>query len=112
MIKRKRFPDKYNVGKSSVVPYIESEGWKERHDRRKQSALDNKEKIQSWCNNHRWSMRISNAGHHWIFITQSQKMVEWFPSSGKLAIGKQWHAGIHCHDYEQLLSLFKTIQEA
>ncbi len=108
-VSRKRFKDRYKVGKSSIVPYIQNEGWSERHSRRKQCAAENEKSINEWCHKYGWTMRISNQGHHWIFITNTHKMIEWFPSSGKLVIGKQWDKGIHCHDYRQLLKIFRII---
>lgn len=107
MRRRTRNPDKYVIGRSSLVPYVESESWKERHRRRMKAALAEKNEVQRWCANHRWRLHINNNGHHWVFITHQNKFIEWWPSSGKLVIGKQWNKGIHCHDYKQLL---KTLE--
>lgn len=110
----KRNPDKYKAGKSSLVPYIASEAWQERHSRRKEAALEHEHTMQVWCRAHGWFMSIKNNGHHWIFKTHvkpyKEIMIEWFPSSGKLVIGKQWQKGIHCHDYKQLLEVFKEVK--
>lgn len=107
MRKRTRNPDKYIIGRSSTVPYIESENWKTRHYRRMVVALGNKGKVEAWCKIQKWIMRVSNNGHHWIFRTHQGKTIEWWPSSGKLAIGKKWTEGIHCHDCEQLLEVLE-----
>ena len=107
MRKRSRNPDKYKKGRSSLVPYIESESWKTRHQRRMKHALENKDKVELWCQKHKWKMYVNNEGHHWLFFSSIGKMVEWWPSSGKLVIGKQYKKGIHCHDYKQLLEIFK-----
>ena len=109
MRRQKPNPDKYNLGRSSLVPYIASEGWQERHHRRKLIALDHKEELETWCNNHKWKLLIKNNGHHWILITKEQKMIEWWPSSGKLTIGKRWDSGIHCHDYLQLMKVLEEV---
>lgn len=103
MRKRFRNPDRYRIGKSSLVPYISNESWKERHQRRKRHALENKGKVEVWCQKHRWRMYINNEGHHWLFYTNEGKQVEWWPSSGKLVIGKQYTKAFHVHDYKQLL---------
>jgi len=107
MRKRIRNPDKYIIGRSSLVPYIESESWKSRHHRRMVAALQDKEKVEAWCRKNRWFLSIKNNGHHWMFITREKKMIEWWPSSGKLAIGKRWKEGIHCHDCQQLLKVLE-----
>lgn len=108
---RSRNPDKYKKGRSSLVPYIESESWKERYQRRMKHALQNKQKVENWCGKNKWKMFINNEGHHWVFFTNERKIIEWWPSSGKLIIGKQWKQGVHCHDYIQLLEVFTIAQK-
>lgn len=107
MRKRMRNPDKYKVGRSSLVPYIKSESWQQRHRRRMQAALEHKEEVEHWCQKQKWRLDVKNNGHHWTFYTHQNKIIEWWPSSGKLAIGKSWKEGIHCHDYKQLLKVLK-----
>jgi hypothetical protein len=107
MRKRVRNPDKYILGRSSLVPYIASESWQERHNRRMKTALENKDEVETWCHKNKWKLLIRNNGHHWTFYTSENKMIEWWPSSGKLAIGKKWKEGIHCHDYQQLLKVLE-----
>lgn len=107
-IKRRRFKDKYKVGPSTSVPFVENESWQDRHARRKNEALTHEEEVRSWCNNHHWRFRISNAGHHWIFTTHQSKLIEWWPSSGKLAVGQRYKEGIHTHDVMQLLELLEA----
>jgi len=103
MRRKTRNPDKYQLGRSSLAPYISSESWQTRHHRRMNLALQNKAEVELWCKKHRWRLEVKNNGHHWIFWTHQNKMIEWWPSSGKLTIGKNWKSGIHCHDYQQLL---------
>lgn len=105
---RRRMPDKYKLGPSSMVPFVDSESWQERHARRKNEALKHVEEVRSWCNNHHWSFTVNNNGHHWIFITQRKKMIQWWPSSGKFVIGKFYEKGFHCHDYLQLLEALEA----
>lgn len=108
---RKRFRDKFNIGRSGSVPYKPGEHWTERHSRRKAEALKRQQEVEGWCEKNGWSLRINNEGHHWIFITSQRKMIEWFPSSGKLVIGKQWKQGFHVHDVDQLFEVLKVCLE-
>ena len=71
--KRTRNPDKYKMGKSSLVPYVASEAWNERHARRKDTALEHEYTVQQWCKLHGFFMTIKNNGHHWIFTTHVVK---------------------------------------
>lgn len=106
--RNRRYRDRYKVGPSSTVPFIENESWKDRHARRKADALSHADEVQSWCNNHHWRFRINNAGHHWQFFTHESKMIEWWPSSGKLAVGRKYDHTIHTHDVMQLLELLEA----
>lgn len=109
--RRTRFPDKYQVGKSNTVPYVPNESWNDRHYRRKQAALDRQKEIEEWCKLSRWRLLVTNEGHHWAFYTKQNKMVEWFPSSGKFVIGKQWKEGIHIHDVDQLREVLEVCKQ-
>lgn len=108
---RKRYRDKYVIGKSSTVPYIQNESWDVRHKRRKHEAVKRKDEVKMWCLGAGWSFRTANNDHHWIFITKSKKMIEWFPSSGKFSIGKKWQETIHMHDVDQLIKVLAVCQE-
>jgi len=105
--RRERIRDKFYVGRSTSVPFVENESWDERHRRRKRTAVERKPEVEEWCREHKWFFRTSNNNHHWIFITEKRKMIEWFPSSGKFGIGKQWHKTFHVHDVDQLLQLLE-----
>lgn len=108
---RKRFRDKHQVGKSKAVPYHHGEQWKERHNRRKEVALENKGVIETWCKKNKFTIRITNVGHHWIVRNPNNKSIQWFPSSGKLVIGNQWKEGIHVHDIYQFIEILKLCKE-
>jgi len=55
-------------------------------------------------------LKISNDGHHWSFYAFNaapgdKQLFEWWPSSAKLVINKQWKKGIHVHDLSQLIGV-------
>lgn len=109
--RRRRYLDKYKMGKSSTVPYLANESWSDRHRRRKEAALERQKEVERWCAKVCWKLYVKNGGHHWIFYTQQRKTIEWFPSSGKLAIGKRWNQAIHVHDIDQLLDVLSVCVE-
>ena len=107
-MKRKRYLDRYDLGRSSTVPYVEGEAWNTRHARRKAAALERQKEVELWCTRHKWRMAIKNDGHHWIFYTHQSKTIEWYPSSGKFVIGKKWDRTFHCHDVDILLQALEA----
>jgi hypothetical protein len=108
VVSRKRsIPDSKSVGRSRIVPYRRDEDFRTRHWRRLTTNLEKQAEVRQWCAQHGLTLRVTNDGHHWQ-ITDGAFLAEWWPSSAKLVIGKRWHAGIHCHDYSQVL---KVIQD-
>ena len=80
----------------------------ERHSRRLAVNLSNQAKLRRWCEENDLTLQITNQGHHWQ-VMQNGFVAEWWPSSAKLVINKQWHAGIHCHDYEQAFQVIRNV---
>lgn len=108
---RKRFHDRKSAGRSRLVPYRPGEHHSDRHDRRLTHALDNKHKVERWCTAHGIGLAITNRGHHWVFA-RGETLVEWWPSSAKLVVSKDYKNGIHTHDYQQVIEqLGKSFKE-
>jgi len=108
---RKRKRDKYYVGKSKTVPFRKNENWRERHDRRKEAALTQRETVEGWCRRNKFTIQITNNGHHWQMRNPNNKSIQWWPSSGKLVIGSFWNKGVHVHDIYQLIDILVRCKE-
>ena len=108
MPRRYRIPDVQSAGRSSLVPYRRGEAPMARHTRRLNSNLRYEAQARRWCSEHRFNLRISNQGHHWQ-LTKDKFVAEWWPSSAKLVINKQWSDRCHCHDYRQSLELIARV---
>lgn len=102
MARRFGFHDVSKVGRSDVVPYRPGEQPAKRHARRLYTNLKFQAKVRAWAKSHGIELKISNKGHHWRFILRDN-VAEWWPSSAKLVINKAYAAGIHVHDYKQLM---------
>lgn len=98
---RKRFRDKCQAGASAVIRYIEGEGWSRRHRRRLQHNLSAEEIMREWCQQRGIKLQINNDGHHWLFSLPNWITVEWWPSSAKLVVNRDYRNGIHVHDHTQ-----------
>ena len=104
---RKRIRDKTNLGPSKLVPYKAGESPKKRHARRLAVAMSHEKDVRAWCEEKHVSLKIHNGGHHWMF-QRGGCLVEWWPSSAKLVVNKQWKKGYHVHDYTQLLPVLAS----
>ncbi len=121
MRKNPRRPDARKYGPSELVKFDPTENYHARHERRKEVNLENKQVLENWCNVVGWSFEIKNEGHHWIFqkafVSKSSTgfsaetfLVEWWPSSAKLVVNKQWDKGVHIHDYLQVRNFLRKIE--
>jgi hypothetical protein len=101
--KRKRIEDKVNAGRSDLVPFVPGEDSGDRHKRRLSANVSLGETtLRTWAEENDVRFTITNGSHHWQFFREG-KILEWWPSSAKLVRGRDWRAGIHCHDYKQAL---------
>lgn len=104
-IRRKRrrpIPDRYRAGASKVVPFIATESAAQRHRRRFDVALAAEFHLREWCSNRGLTLDVNNKGHHWIVRRSGKVFAQWWPASAKLVLGKNYRAGIHCHDWCQV----------
>lgn len=85
-----------------MVPYRRGEDSTRRHARRLYTNLKFRAKVRAWASGHGIDLKISNEGHHWRFMLRDG-VAEWWPSSAKLVINRAYDAGIHVHDYAQLM---------
>ncbi len=103
-----KYKDKNGMGKSKLCPKVKGESEKsgERHARRKSFNLKRFKIIERFCENNNLVFRLLNNGHHWQ-VESDKKIIEWWPSSAKVVVNKNWKRGIHCHDYEQFIEIIK-----
>jgi hypothetical protein len=99
---RMGIPDRRKAGRSSLVPFRKGESGAKRHARRHALNLQRESEVRRGCQSLGLTLQIKNDGHHWCF-SRGAFLAEWWPSSAKLVINKQWENGIHCHDHQQVL---------
>jgi hypothetical protein len=61
--------------------------------------------VRAWAEQHGCSLRVLNGGHHWLF-QKPGFMAEWWPSSAKLAVGRDYlhdHHAPHWKDVRSVL---------
>ncbi len=105
--KKRSIPDKTSEGRSDAVPFDPYEDFKERHARRLGVNVTNKDLMLEFCKDHKIDFAVKNNEHHWMFIFDKKLWVEWWPSTAKLVINKQWNKGRHVHDIFQVMLILK-----
>ena len=98
-----KYRDRRTLGRSELVPFLPDESASERHSRRLHANLEARTDVASALTNAGFDLVVKNDGQHWI-IRKGEIVWEWWPSSAKLVRNKNWRAGVHCHDYKQLLN--------
>lgn len=96
-------PDTRSAGRSKLVPFVPGEDPGLRHERRLNANLSRQEEVRGWCQLAGVKLSIKNDGHHWRFVRGKQE-AEWWPSSAKLVLQRNYDRGIHVHDHLQALS--------
>lgn len=51
-----------------------------------------------------YHLSVHNDGHHWVFRDGSGRVAEWWPSSAKLVLNRDYGRCIHAHDWPQVLA--------
>lgn len=99
--KRRRYPDRHKAGASRVVPFREGETRRQRHARRLRVNIAARQTLSAWCRARGVCLAVKNDDHHWMF-SRGNALVEWWPSSAKLVVDKEWRNAWHCHDWKQV----------
>jgi len=79
--------------------------------RRRQRRLDrNKsaaDQAKTWADRHGFAFRVNNDGHHWMW--QKGKLVaEWWPSSAKLVVNRNYQGSSHAHDWTAVIPFLEN----
>lgn len=102
--KRERYPDVGSVGRSRIVPFHKGEKPMERHGRRLRTNLSYRKEVEGWARRNGYALQIKNEGHHWLF-ERDGFVAEWWPSSAKLVLNRDYPHGLHVHDWRQAASV-------
>lgn len=65
-----------------------------RRGRRLQRTLQAEAAVRAWAQKHGFALRVLNGGHHWI-LEKAGLFAEWWPSSAKLALNRDYLRTLH-----------------
>jgi len=101
-----KYDDHKTAGRSEVVPFIEGESTDGRHARRLHDNYGLRGVVEKWCQENNAALRIQNHNQHWI-VTSGDLIAEYWPSTAKCVINKQWKRGVHVHDVHQFIGVIE-----
>ena len=77
---------------------------RQRRDRRLHRNLDVAAEAQAWAARHGFTLRVLNDGHHWLF-QKPGLVAEWWPSSAKLVLNRDYLHDQHAPHWPQVAML-------
>jgi len=107
MARRSRYDDVSSLGRSDVVPYRRWEDPAGRHARRLYTNLKYQADVRVWAQRLGIDLKISNEGHHWRLVFGT-RVAEWWPSSAKLVLDRNYDSGVHVHDFQQVVGYLEN----
>lgn len=78
----------------------------DRHDRRLAFNMGKRDLVRKWAEENGVELKISNNGHHWRF-KRGRRNAEWWPSSAKMVLQRQYNADHHIYDHEQAIEVLR-----
>jgi len=76
-------------------PALTPDGYRRRRRGwRLERTLQAEAAVRAWARKHGFALRVLNGGHHWI-LEKAGLVAEWWPSSGKLALNRDYRRTFH-----------------
>jgi hypothetical protein len=105
-----RYPDKWSMGRSKLVPFIHGEEPEVRHQRRLETNFRGWHQMQQWCQRHGVEFDMLENGRHWTFV-KGDLYADWWPREAKFVANGAWRQSVHVHDYEQCIARLRVVLE-
>ena len=64
------------------------------------------EQVRVWAERHGCSLRVLNDGHHWL-LQKPGFMAEWWPSSARLAVNRDYGSDIHAPHWADVVAVLE-----
>jgi predicted kinase len=73
-----------------------------RRERRMRRTQQSEAEVRAWAERYGLALRVLNNGHHWI-LDKSGFIAEWWPSSAKLALNRDYHRSFRAPHWPDVL---------
>jgi hypothetical protein len=81
---------------------------RQRRERRMQRTASLEEQVTAWAEMQGLSLRVLNDGHHWVF-QKPGFMAEWWPSSAKLVVNRDYGRDIHAPHWAEVMNALQPV---
>lgn len=78
-----------------------------RRERRMDRNLARERTARQWADKQGFEFAIHNDGHHWV-LKKPGLFVEWWPSSAKLVLNRDYVHDFHIHDWQQVIAKLQS----
>jgi len=95
--------DKRHFGKRGRPTLAPDDYKRLRCERRLERTLQAEAAIRAWAQEHGFALRVLNDGHHWI-LEKAGLFAEWWPSSAKLALNRDYLRTIHASHWSDVIA--------
>ena len=79
---------------------------KQRRERRVERTSRLEAQVRVWAEQHGCSLRVLNDGHHWL-LQKPGFMAEWWPSSARLAVNRDYGRYIHAPQWADVVTVLE-----
>src|SRR5438309_1429155 len=79
-----------------------------RRHRRIERTSHSEAQVRAWAERNGCSLRVLNGGHHWLF-QKPGFMAEWWPSSSKLAVNREYHCDHHAPHWADVEAVLQDL---
>ena len=95
-----------------MKPNLSPEQYKrQRRARRMERTARLEDQVAAWASQHRCSLRVLSGGHHWL-IQKPGFMAEWWPSSARLAVNRDYDRLIHAPNWADVVNALQPIADS
>jgi hypothetical protein len=77
-----------------------------RRERRMDRTRESETTIHAWAQKQGLSLRVLNGGHHWM-LEQPGFVAEWWPSSAKLALNRDYLKTFHAPHWSDVMAVLE-----
>ena len=97
----------FNRRRAPHVPLEPREYLRQRRDRRLERNTTALHEAKTWADQHGFSLRVNNEGHHWMW-QKNGLLAEWWPSSAKLVFNRNYDRCVDAYDWRTVISFLET----
>lgn len=88
-------------------PALAPEDYKQRRrERRMGRTLQSEAVVRAWAERHGFALRVLNGGHHWL-LEKGDIVAEWWPSSAKLALNRDYLRDYHAAHWTDVTAVLQ-----